>query len=549
MHGASLEILCGPERGKLVPLGSRVTLGRSPGCSVVLDDPMVSRLHAEVLRVGETLLLRDLDSHNGSFVDGRRVGERAIVPGVIIRLGSTRLRIVVPGQGMTYHLERDGSTTAAAKVEFRTASVQGALDSLMTGLSPSMSIEALQRARERVAAVYRANQAIAGRRRPADLFETVLEEVFGLLPAQSGMIFLLHKGCDDAVPEFGRTRDGKPPAPPVLDCALRRALEQREVALVRMPRTSGGGPVVTAAMCAPMQCGDEVLGALYVETDHRRGFTKADVELLAALAGPAAVALRNARLVEELEQAYHETLVALANAIELRDHYTVGHTWRVTRLAVAVARKLDWDEARIRTTEMGGVLHDIGKIAVDDAVLRKPGRLSPEEFEAIRVHPERGAWLMRDVPFLHPLVPYCLHHHERWDGGGYPHGLSGTDIPIEGRLTAVADAFDAMTSNRHYRTARTPEEAIKEIRRCRGAHFDPDIADALVDCYEEGTIKFILQDYLRGEQSVACPFCSTHIRRPEGEESGTIVTCPVCHRQVRMCREGLSWRGELAARP
>jgi putative nucleotidyltransferase with HDIG domain len=194
------------------------------------------------------------------------------------------------------------------------------------------------------------------------------------------------------------------------------------------------------------------LGVVYVDTrGTTHAFTQSDLELLVALAGPAAIAIKNAQYVAMLERAYHDTLIVLANAIELRDHYTVGHTWRVTNFAKEIARVLGWDEERIQQTEMGGVLHDVGKIAVDNAILSKPGRLTDEEYEKMKVHPERGARMMEDVGFLKPVIPYCLYHHERYDGKGYPFGLSGESIPLEGRLIAVADTFDAMTSHRPYR--------------------------------------------------------------------------------------------------
>ena len=195
---------------------------------------------------------------------------------------------------------------------------------------------------------------------------------------------------------------------------------------------------------------------------------------------------------------------------------------------------------------MGGVLHDVGKIAVDNAILGKPSALTDEEFEQMKVHPERGADLLRDVKFLQPLIPYCLYHHERWDGAGYPFGLKGEQIPVEGRLIAVADAFDAMTSTRPYRKGMSKEDALERIRKGIGVQFDGAIVEALVSAVGNGRIDEILQDYFKNEaHSIACPFCSTFIRLPEEQGVGSEVVCKVCHRKIVIRENDGLFYGEL----
>ncbi|HDP35394.1 MAG TPA: HD-GYP domain-containing protein, partial [Candidatus Hydrogenedentes bacterium] len=290
------------------------------------------------------------------------------------------------------------------------------------------------------------------------------------------------------------------------------------------------------------------LGVIYVDTrGTANAFNDSDLEMLVALAAPAATAIKNAQYVKMVEQAYEDTLIALASAIELRDHYTVGHTWRVTNFAVEIARELGWDDKKLNEVQMGGVLHDVGKIAVDNAILGKPGNLTEEEFAQMKVHPGRGADLLRDIKFLHPLVPYCLCHHERWDGTGYPAGLKGEDIPIEGRVISVADAFDAMTSTRPYRKGMEPEIALERLREGKGKQFDPDLVDVLERCYEQGRIDRILQDYYKNEaRSIACPFCSTFIRFDDTVADGSEIQCSVCRRDVRIVKKEETYFGVLA---
>jgi HD-GYP domain-containing protein (c-di-GMP phosphodiesterase class II) len=182
-------------------------------------------------------------------------------------------------------------------------------------------------------------------------------------------------------------------------------------------------------------------------------------------------------------------LAELSEAIESRDPYTRGHSARVTALADAVARWLGWGEGQLRTLSIGGPLHDIGKLSVAGRILRKPGPLTPEELAEIRSHPEAGARLIEPIASAQCALPYVLHHHERWDGRGYPHRLAGDEIPIEARVLAVADAFDAMTSHRPYRRALSNDEALAEVDRCAGTQFDPEIARAFLEVWGSAPIR------------------------------------------------------------
>ncbi|HEY6052503.1 MAG TPA: HD-GYP domain-containing protein [Gaiellaceae bacterium] len=182
------------------------------------------------------------------------------------------------------------------------------------------------------------------------------------------------------------------------------------------------------------------------------------------------------------------SLIALSAAIERRDPYTLGHSARVTAIAQALAERLRCGRAQLEALALGGPLHDIGKLTIPDDVLLKPGRLDERELAQIREHPAAGARMLLGVKALEPALPCVLHHHERWDGGGYPSGLAGTAIPWEARILAVADAFDAMTSTRPYRPALPVDAALAEVARCAGTQFDPEPAYALVDAWTCGAI-------------------------------------------------------------
>ena len=193
------------------------------------------------------------------------------------------------------------------------------------------------------------------------------------------------------------------------------------------------------------------------------------------------------RLVElfDTRTAHLQTVIMLANTIEARDPYTAGHLERVRRLALELAKALAWNTEDIAILEFGAILHDVGKIIVPRVVLRKTGPLDEEEWKLMRQHPRAGAKLLEGVDHLRAAIPYVLCHHEWWNGGGYPEGLAGTQIPREGRLLAIVDAFDAMTSNRPYHASMAIGDALEEVRRNKGIYFDPEMAEVFITSYQQ----------------------------------------------------------------
>ncbi len=183
----------------------------------------------------------------------------------------------------------------------------------------------------------------------------------------------------------------------------------------------------------------------------------------------------------ELEAATHAVVHAFVVALGAHDPYTRDHTQRVQASAVTLAGALGWRDGALEDVRLGALLHDIGKTSVSDTILRKPGHLTDTEFQAIARHPVIGAHMIAGFPALEVARPFVLHHHERWDGGGYPDRLAGQDIPPQGRLLAVVDAVDAMLTDRPYRQALTLTQVTRELTRGRGRQFDPDMVDAFLD--------------------------------------------------------------------
>ncbi len=220
-----------------------------------------------------------------------------------------------------------------------------------------------------------------------------------------------------------------------------------------------------------------LLGANKLDGSH---LTSVDTKLCSSLAGSLAIFLENSMLYEDMHAMFLGVLHALTASIDAKDSYTHGHSERVALLSRMLAQAAGLDAHTVERVYVSALVHDVGKIGVPEAVLCKPGQLTAEEFDAIKKHPEIGARILADIRQMQDLIPGVLHHHERWDGRGYPMGLAGADIPLLGRLICLADSFDAMSSNRTYRRALMLEQVLGEVTRCAGSQFDPDLAALFV---------------------------------------------------------------------
>jgi putative two-component system response regulator len=198
--------------------------------------------------------------------------------------------------------------------------------------------------------------------------------------------------------------------------------------------------------------------------------------------------------VAQLQQSYETSLSVLANAIEIRDHYTRGHVERVTAYSLALAEQIGWHGKLLEQLRFGAILHDIGKIHIREAILSKIKPLTREDWVEIQKHPVTGAEMIRDIPYLLSAIPVVRYHHERWDGNGYPDGLAEEEIPLAARIVAVADSFDAMTTSRPYRSAKGLEEAYEEILRNIGSQYDPLVVEAFERSWAEKYIQAIASE-------------------------------------------------------
>ena len=257
---------------------------------------------------------------------------------------------------------------------------------------------------------------------------------------------------------------------------------------------------IEEALCIPILIGAAVAGCIYL--DNRDGQSRGqsvdeDIEFATGLADIASLAMSNLmridierRHTEERHSFLLGTVSALVSAIDAKDTYTCGHSERVAWLSKELATAMNLDHDTIEEIHICGLVHDIGKIGISESILQKPGKLTDEEFEQIRAHPEIGENILREVPQLKPVLPGVRSHHERWDGKGYPDGTEGEHTPLFGRILGVADAFDAMCSSRAYRDGLNRAEVLDEMTACSGSQFDPKLVQAFL------TIDFIHYDVM-----------------------------------------------------
>ncbi|MHB8173693.1 MAG: HD domain-containing phosphohydrolase [Nitrospirota bacterium] len=237
----------------------------------------------------------------------------------------------------------------------------------------------------------------------------------------------------------------------------------------------------TSLIAAPLFIKGRVIGVLNINNKQSgEAFTQDDLNLLMTVAGQAAIAVENSNLYKDIRSSYFDTVRALVNALEAKDKYSKGHSERVTLLAMMIAEEMGLPDDRKQTLQHAGVLHDIGKIGISAHILNKAGKLTGEEYDQIKDHPAIGEKILDPITFLKEVKVIVSQHHERYDGKGYPHHKMGSELSLEARILAVADTFDALTSDRPYRKALPFDEAVAEIKRCSASQFDPDVVDVFL---------------------------------------------------------------------
>jgi putative nucleotidyltransferase with HDIG domain len=485
--------------------GLPLTIGRMPQCDVQVEDQAVSRKHCTVEASADSLLVRDLGSANGTFLNDQPIARAQMTPGDRLRVGSTVLECRPSSVRVTDHsayLTTDHSTIESV---IRKRIEPSQLEWLASAQPTTPEQTLLGRAQRHLSMLHSVSELLADARDAKTVSDDVLRAVLDVVGADRGALLLRRDGSatdedtiqltaaytkhdGSGVERFAVSRT-------IVSDVISKGVSTFAHDATVDDRFKGGqsviGQRIRSVMCVPLRTSDAILGALYVDTLSGPGrFNDADLELLAAVGNQAGVALHRVRLLGELERLLLDTIRAIAATVDAKDGYTHRHSERVAALSKRLADEIGETPAVQGHAELAALLHDVGKIAVPDSILNKPGKLEPEEFAAMKEHPVHGARILANIqsPLVAAILPGVKHHHERWDGTGYPDGLAGEAIPLLGRVIGVADFVDALTSTRSYRGAMTIDETAELIRKGSGKHFDPRIADAALALYERGRL-------------------------------------------------------------
>jgi len=452
---------------------------------IVLDDSSVSRRHAEVRATPNGWRVRDLGSTNGTFINGTRLGpgEWPVRAHDILRCGNVTLVVDLLCEGK----EEDETSTNPDKLLVEATASRTWEDALQ-----GIAFDSKQSPRpgQQLLALLRAGHHLVHLDSEDDLLHTILNDAVSTLDAQRGAI-VLAEGPNGPLRlrALASGHSQVPSRPGFSQNLAQRSFSRGESVLCcsveEDPELVGARSIAEGAMasvvCVLLRTPRKKLGVLHLDRGPmQEPFTKEDLHLADAMAAHVSAGIESAQLLRKQRELFYSTITILAQAVELRDTYTGGHTARVTEYSYLLGQHLDLPTDDLHLIRIGTPLHDIGKIGIDDSILRKPGKLTPMEFEEMKKHTTKGAKILEQVPDLVSVIPIVRSHHERWDGQGYPDGLKGEAIPRLARIVAVADAFDAMTSDRPYRAGMAPEAAFAEVEKQKGKQFDPQLAAAFV---------------------------------------------------------------------
>jgi HD-GYP domain-containing protein (c-di-GMP phosphodiesterase class II) len=471
-------------------------IGRHESSDIVLHDLTVSKQHAEIYPRSTSWVVRDLAraERHPTLVNGQPIGlaEFALSREDVLQFGNMLLQVTdlqevlpalppSPTPAAGKHLKTTGSFV---RVE---ATTRHSWDQAFQVMTQKRDDRFHQ---DHLFTLLRTGQHLRHLSSLDELLQSVLADAVAALKAQRGCIALAHPVTGELqlrtvlapkLPQHSQRCYSRTMAEQSFTAGESLLCQDVNTELDLLNARSVRVGTMSSLICALLRSPRKRLGVLHLDRGPtQQPFDESDLALADAIAASVAIGIESAQLVEEQRDQFVQTVASLARAVEVRDYYTGNHTRRVTDYSLLLGDELKVSQAERHQLQVGTPLHDIGKIGVDDAVLRKPDKLTPAEFEHMKSHTVKGAAILESINALNPMIPIVRHHHERWDGQGYPDGLATEQISRCARIVAVADAFDAMTSDRPYRKALSLEVAFGELASKAGTHFDPICALAFV---------------------------------------------------------------------
>lgn len=477
-----------------------VTLGRGDGCVVRLMHSKVSRTHCRINYENGFYSVEDLDSKNGTWVNNRRIHKAILFHHDRITVGGAEFRFVLEG-GLTedstnFELDADGAPNFGT--EIRERAENNTPSSLFLERPRGEDGGGVNEELEReLSVVCKVINSVNAEHHLDRLLATIMDSVMDVSDADRGYLIAAKKLNGVLMPLVSRNKEGIPTfARNTFSRSIVSECYESGYAILRSDPTSQFDASesmvvqqIQSIMCVPMQDDQGRVGVIYVDNVvGSRQFTKRDLKVLTAIGNQAGIAIRRAQQARQLESLFRDSMRTVISLVEVKDRYTFGHSERVTAVAIRVAELCPEWRPDMRALEIAGLLHDVGKLAVRLDVLQKPDSLTDSEYEAVKQHPTTGAAILSNVDNAEEIAAAVRHHHEWWDGSGYPDGLAGEDIPLLARILSIADAYDSMASERPYKEALPEDQIISELRQGTGTQFDPNIAVPFIEALQHDEI-------------------------------------------------------------
>ena len=500
---AKLIPIVGLEPPDEVPLAPEqpVILGRGDMCTVRLSHSKVSRLHCRISYDNGFYAVEDLDSKNGTWVNNRRIHKAILFHHDRVAVGGAEFRFVLTGNltedSTNILLDSDGAPAFETEIrEPAKAHTPSSLFIDMPRREEAAEGQDQDLGRD-LSAVCKVINSVNAEHQLDRLFSTIMDSVMDVTGADRGYLIAAKRLNGVLMPLVSRNKDGVPTiARNTFSRSIVAECYESGDSILRADPTSHMdasesivAQQIQSIICVPMRDEQGTVGVVYVDNVvGSRQFNKRDLKVLTAIANQAGIAIRRAQLARQLEGLFRDAMRTVINLVEVKDSYTYGHSERVTAIALRVAELCPDYSPDLRVLEIAGLLHDVGKLAVRLDILQKPESLTDTEYEAVKRHPLAGAAILDKVDNAEPIAAAIRHHHERWDGTGYPNGLGAEGIPLAARILAIADAFDSMATERPYKAARPPQEILSELTEGAGSQFDPRIAGLFVDALQNDEV-------------------------------------------------------------
>ncbi len=478
------EVVLSPERP--------VVVGRGKSAAVQLVQGKVSRMHARIAFENGFYRIEDLESKNGTWVNNRRIHKVILFHQDRIKIGDAQFRFLLDAgiAEETSHMPVEDEDEVTFGSEFREPAEVTAASSLFMEIPKAEGLPARAGLEHDLSIVCNLINNVNAEHHLDRLLETIMDSVMAVTGADRGYLIAAKRTNGVLMPLVSRNKDAIPThaRSTFSRSIVSECYENDNAILLADPQNSREvsesivAQHICSIMCVPMRDEHGPVGVVYVDSLlGSRQFDKHDLKVLTAIGSQAGIAIRRAQLARQVEGLFRDAMRTVINLVEIKDEYTYGHSERVTALAMRIGELCGLDGADIRDLEIAGLLHDVGKLAVRLDVLKKPEGLTDSEYEAVKRHPVAGATILENVDNAERIASGVRHHHERWDGGGYPDGLAGEGVPLIARILSLADAFDAMASERPYEGVVPREEILREIERASGMQFDPSLVKLFVD--------------------------------------------------------------------